>query len=191
MFGRLVCLLGLAALPLPFAALAAGASADGSVPARTGGFGEATCRECHWDNPLNEPSGELRLDGVPRSYTPGDRYVLTVTLTRPRLERAGFQIAAREAGINMSSGTDAGTLRPAGDRVHSVHGEAGRVTYLQQTREGARAASNGRATWTLEWAAPAESRPVIFHVTGNASNADDSPLGDFIYAVEVRSSPAE
>jgi hypothetical protein len=51
----------------------------------TGGFGEATCEACHDGNPINEPGGSLLLDGIPSSYTPSSRYVITVKLARPAL----------------------------------------------------------------------------------------------------------
>jgi hypothetical protein len=92
--------------------LALVASVSDVVPARTGGFGEMTCQQCHWENPLNDPAGRLELDGVPAAYTPGEQYLITVSLARPGLARAGFQLTVREDGINMNAGTDAGVLRP-------------------------------------------------------------------------------
>jgi hypothetical protein len=64
----------------------------GPVAARTGGFGEMTCQECHWENPINEPSGRLTLLGTPATYTPGARYSIIVDLARPGLVYGGFQL---------------------------------------------------------------------------------------------------
>jgi hypothetical protein len=46
--------------------------------------------------------------------------------------------------------------------------------------------------WTMEWTAPSTGAgPVQFNVAANASNNDDSPLGDFIYMKMVRSTSAK
>ena len=52
-------------------------------PAHTGGFGEPTCLQCHFDGALNEPGGELRVEGLPEAYMPGETYTLDVP-RRPR-----------------------------------------------------------------------------------------------------------
>ena len=164
------------------------ASVSDVPPARTGGFGEATCQQCHWDNPLNEPSGRLVLSGIPDTYTPGEQYPITVTLARPGLARAGFQLSAREDGINMTAGADAGTWRVVPPAVAMVHSGEKRTMYIQHTEAGSLVSLPDRATWSAEWTAPdAAGVPVVFHVSANAANNDASPLGDFIYTTVVRS----
>lgn len=175
--------LALGLLLLVIAAPLAWAFLEGPFPGMTGGFGERTCHHCHFDNPINAPPGRVRLTGVPRSYTPGERYVLTVTVTRPHLSAAGFQIAGRFTA-GKGAGTPAGTLQPIDDRTQTVE-EAGQV-YLQQTKRGSEPVT-GRGTWQVEWIAPPKpAGPVIFHVAANAANADQSPLGDFVYTTRVR-----
>jgi hypothetical protein len=161
----------------------------GPVPARTGGFGEMTCHECHWDNPVNEPSGRLTLSGMPATYTPGARYAIIVDLARPGLVFGGFQLSARFGG-GSSVGMNAGVLRPIDELAERVADEGGRINYVQHTKAGATAARPGAARWTLEWTAPAGDTPVIFHAAGNASNGDASPLGDFIYTATASSRAA-
>jgi hypothetical protein len=66
------------------------------------------------------------------------------------------------------------------------------LTFVQHNLAGSRAATAGANTWTIEWTAPADaSAPVQFNVAANASNNDDSPLGDYIYLKSARSSPAK
>jgi len=66
--------------------LAAAATAvgypQGADPGYTDGFGERTCQEYHFDNPLNDPAGSLDVSGVPSRYTPGTPYPLTITVAR-------------------------------------------------------------------------------------------------------------
>jgi hypothetical protein len=64
------------------------------------------------------------------------------------------------------------------------------LTFVQHNLAGSRAATAGANTWTIEWTAPSDATaPVQFNVAGNASNNDDSPLGDYIYLKSARSTP--
>jgi hypothetical protein len=159
----------------------------GPVPGRTGGFGEASCHECHWDNPINQPPGRLTLSGAPATYTAGTRYPIIVDLVHPELLLGGFQISARIDG-GPRAGLNAGTLQPVDDFTEGKTDEK-QVVYLQHTKAGATPAKPGAARWTVEWTAPAGDAPVIFHAAGNASNGDASPLGDYVYTTSVSSRP--
>jgi hypothetical protein len=181
-YTRVAAAIALAGLPL-----ALHASSSDVVPARTGGFGEMTCQQCHWENPLNEPSGRLTLEGIPETYTPGEQYLITVRVARPDLGRGGFQLSAREDSLAMNAGANAGTLAPADQFTQTVQDDARRVTYAQHTRAAATAATPGAATWRVQWTAPDTRVAVVFHAAANASNDDASPLGDFIYTTTARS----
>src|SRR5262249_13709871 len=75
----------LGAWALAAAATAGSAFEGGPLPGFTGGFAEPTCAKCHFDQAPNDPAGSLRLSGLPRSYTPGARYVITILLQHPNL----------------------------------------------------------------------------------------------------------
>ena len=157
--------------------------ADGPPLSRTGGFGELTCAECHLDLGLNAPGGALLIEGVPASFTPGAAYVVTVVVDGEGMGRAGFQGAARfQEGER--AGRPAGRLVPLDGRT-IVRSEEG-VDYIHHTAQGSELGSGDVASWSFEWVAPAAAAPVVFHVTGNSANGDNSPLGDLIYtAVSV------
>lgn len=178
----------IAAGSMVFASLALKASSTGAIAARTGGFGEMTCHQCHWDNKLNESPGLLRLTGIPKAYTPRQRYLITVTVARPGLVRGGFQVAAREDLARTNIGRDAGSLRGIDGRTELIRDDATQITYLQHTKVGTEARTSGEAAWTFAWTAP-DAGPVVFHVAANAANGDDSALGDFIYTADARTSP--
>lgn len=144
-----------------------------------------TCQQCHWENPLNEPSGRLTIEGLPDSYTPGEQYLITVTLARPGLMRGGFQLSAREDEMAMNAGKDAGSLRAVDMLAQTVQDDAKRVTYAQHTRVGSDVSTPGVSKWQVQWTAPDARVRVIFHVAANASNDDASPLGDYIYTATV------
>jgi hypothetical protein len=160
---------------------------DGPPPATTGGFGEDTCRMCHLDYDLNDRAGSLVLEGIPESYSAGQGYIITIRLAHPRLERGGFEMAARFAS-GERAGQQAGLLESVEARTWVVRGEDGAVQYVRQTRSGSAPESKGAIQWAVRWKAPEEAAgPVVFHVSANASNFDDSPLGDFPYLKEVTS----
>jgi hypothetical protein len=172
----LLCVAGL----LTLGTQAVDASQSGPVPSVTGGFGEMTCQQCHWDNPINAAPGRLTLSGLPSEYTPGDVYPITITLTKPDATSAGFQLGAREDVMAMNAGASAGSLQPSDGLTQTIQDEKQRVTYIQQTRSGSMMKASGEARWTFTWTAP-EMGAVVMHVAANAGNGDTSPLGDFIY----------
>jgi hypothetical protein len=157
----------------------------------TGGFGDQTCRLCHFDGPLNAPGGRVVLS-APAAYVPGKVYPVTVTLTRKGIERGGFEISARFAS-GSSRGRQAGTWTvPSGGRVQSVKSQQDpALIFLQHTTAGSTTKTPGTIAWTLEWTAPPEpGGPVQFNVAANAANDDASPLGDHIYTTERVARPA-
>jgi len=170
--------------------LAVSAFKEGPYPNVTGGFGEQTCHLCHLDNPVNAPGGAVVLDGIPPAFVPGQTYPVTVTIRREGLRRGGFEIAARFAG-GRQKGRQAGSWRLVDARAQLIPGAVDKaLTFVQHNQIGSRAATPGASTWTIEWTAPpAETGAVQFNVAANASNNDDSPLGDYIYVKAVRSTP--
>lgn len=151
------------------------------APGHTGGFGEPTCLACHFGEALNDPAGTLRLEGVPERAEPGAAHHLTVVLAHPGLQRGGFQLSAR-----LADGAPAGELEPVDTRSRVTRPEGTSLAYAHHTPEGAEARTQGTLRWDLRWTAPSEpSGRVLFHVTANASNDDDSPFGDSIYSAEA------
>jgi hypothetical protein len=157
---------------------AAVAYRDGAPPGFSGGFGEESCRACHFEAELNEPPGHLELIGIPASYTPGEAYPLTIALTRPGMALGGFELTAR-----FEDGTQAGALEPGAgdvDRVGIAVKDDTRVLYGHQ-RDAGSSVSGGTARWTLRWTAPTSGPAVLFHVAANAADGDGSAEGDYVY----------
>jgi len=172
--------------------LAASAFKEGPYPNVTGGFGEQSCHLCHLDNPVNAPGGSVTLDGIPPSFSAGQTYSITVTVNRDGMRRGGFEIAARFAS-GKQKGKQAGVWKPLDARVQLIPGAVDKVlTFVQHNLAGSRVAATGANSWTIDWTAPPSAAvPVQFNVAANASNNDDSPLGDYIYLQSARSSPAK
>jgi hypothetical protein len=184
---RIVAPTAIFLIALPFAAIG---YKDGPPPGVTGGFGEPSCQQCHFDQPVNESGGMLSLAGVPARYTPGSTYQVTVTLTRDAMTRGGFEISARYASGGRTS-RQAGAWRALDSRVQVVRPDTDpAVDFVQHTSAGSTAPQPGTISWTMRWTAPDEATdPVQFDVAGNASNDDASPLGDYVYTETRRSVP--
>ncbi len=163
---------------------------DGPLPGFTGGFGERNCRECHFDNSLNDAAGSLGITGVPAVYEPGQHYTITVTLRRPDVTRGGFELASRfDEGARK--GREAGTLTPSGPRMKVIASPDGALHYIQHTKAGSETTTAGALSWAFDWQAPAGAAAAVrLSAAGNASNADSSPLGDFVYTTEARAAAA-
>ncbi len=176
----------LAAAPLPEAAYL-----DGPPPAHTGGFGDDTCHACHFENDLDAPGGSLTLGGVPDTFDASATYRITVSLERPGMGRAGFQLAARVSEGDIV-GESAGVLQTldGDERVQVVAGPDG-VTYAQHTEPGTALTDPESTFWTFEWRPPAGgTASVTFHAAANAANDDASEFGDFIYTASATTRPA-
>jgi hypothetical protein len=183
LFGLWLCSIAFAGTASPEAA----PYADGAAPGFTGGFKEQACDACHFEAGVNTKPGQLTISGVPERYAAGERYELTVALTRPDMKIGGFQLAARFE----ANGAQAGTLavRPADAKQIKIETSAG-VQYANQLKAGTALTAPGTTRWTLVWTAPAPSGPVVFHASANAANNDEFASGDYVYTAVARSQAA-
>lgn len=140
----------------------------------TGGFGEETCRSCHFDFPLNPGGGSLRLEGLPENYTPGQTYTLRIILRRDKLQRGGFQLTARHPDSSQAGrfSVDSPALQFTRDLED--------VRYVQHTPASTEPSEQGVLRWEVPWTAPA-SGEVRFSLAANAGNGDASAFGDYIF----------
>lgn len=162
----------------------AGAYAEGAPAGFSGGFGEQSCDGCHFESPLNATPGSLAIGGVPERFTAGERYTLTVTLSRPSMAIAGFQLAARFE----NGGAQAGSLAPAPGEETRVKVETQtNVQYANQRLEGSAPGPPGTVKWSLVWTAPQTGGTVLVHASANAADKDGSTRGDFVYTTVATS----
>lgn len=159
--------------------------ADGAPPGFTGGFGEQACDACHFEAELNTKPGQLTLTGVPERFTAGERYPLTIMLSRPGMAMGGFQLSARME----NDGAQAGTLTPGPGEEKRIRIEPGKVQYANQRQDGTALAEPGAAKWTVIWTAPAASGGIVFHAAANAADKDEAARGDYVYTTAATSRP--
>ena len=168
--------------PVPVAAYA-----DGAPPGFSGGFKETSCDACHFENDLNAKPGQLTITGVPERFAAGERYPLTLTLSRPGMRMGGFQLTARMA----EGGAQAGTLAPAeGEERRLAIQVSNNVQYANQRKPGSELSAADTIRWTVLWTAPAAGA-VQFHAAANAADNDESARGDYVYTTTVRAAPPQ
>ena len=142
-----------------------------------------TCNQsgCHNSFALNSGPGSVSIGGLPATWTPGQTYPLTVTVTGG--VRYGFQFSA----VNNATTAQAGTLlaaSPNDARVQIITG--GGIQYAEHN-----SFPNTSGTFNFRWTAPANAGigAVRFNVAGNAANGDGNNTGDRIFTTLAIVSP--
>jgi hypothetical protein len=163
------------------------AYAEGAPPGFSGGFGEQSCHACHFQGEVNSGPERVVIAGVPDRFVAGERYEVTITLSRPDMALAGFQLTARF----KDDGAQAGRLMPAPGEDARVKVETqGDVQYANQRKDGTTLAEAHAARWSVIWTAPDASRPVVFHVAANAGDGDGTAEGDYVETATAEAAPA-
>jgi hypothetical protein len=172
---------------LPWLANRVGAYQDTPPAGRTGAPGEGTCASCH-SGGLNDGVGTLTIGGVPTSYTPGQKYALTVSLARSGKSRWGFELTS----LYTTGNAYAGTIEAPSNRT-ILQTRTSKVYISHTTTLGAdgtfAGTSNGPVTWTFDWTAPAAGGgSVTFYAVGVACNNDGNDgSGDLVYTTNTAS----
>lgn len=149
----------------------------------TGGFGEETCRSCHFDYDLNPDGGSLKISGFPENPEGGKVVGFKIKVERVDLGRAGFQMSAR-----FTNGSQAGTFLIGNNNQLVFTGDVGgdSLQYVQHSTTGSKVDGKDSKTWMVKWRVPDnELRPIIINVAANAANGDQSEFGDYIYSKEI------
>ena len=157
--------------------------ADGAPPGFSGGFREPSCDACHFETEINARPGQLTIAGIPERFVPGERYPLTITLSRPGMRLGGFQFTAR-----LDDGAQAGTIEPVPEERERIKIDVtGNIQYANQRTAGTALSAPDTARWTLLWAAPTVAGVVQFHAAANAADNDESVRGDYVYTAAAQS----
>lgn len=152
----------------------------------TGAPGELRCDDCH--TTPTQSNGSITLN-VPTTYTPGQSYNITVTLstTDQSKIRWGFEMTALD-----SSDQKAGTFVPLNSFTKVINNEGPFPSrqYIEQTSDGSFLGQHNGANWTFQWTAPSSDVGVItFYVAGNQANGDGSNFGDNMYFTFAAAQP--
>jgi len=156
----------------------------------TGAPGEGTCVGCHYTfgQPNPNTNGKVEISGLPATYTPGQSYTVTITLSHPTARAWGFELTALDAG-GTSSTVGALTVTNATTVLKRDSSDAGMLrTYLSHNGEaGIAQGKSGSNSWSFSWTAPAAAvGDITFYAVGNAANNQISPEDDYIYTTSVK-----
>lgn len=157
---------------------AAFAHSTGADPGMTGAPGNSTCAACHGDGTVNTHGGNVSLGIADASYTGGQKYRITITITDGGARRWGFELTARSGSGKT---TQAGTFTAADGNSRVI--SQGSEQYITHTSSGTRRGTAGPVTFDVDWTAPAAGAgTVTFYVAANAANNSGSnDGGDHIY----------
>lgn len=118
-------------------------------------------------------SGKLKLLGLPDRPQPGKLYELVVELKHAGMKAAGFLLGLDPEGAGpqpFKAGSDQTETKDAA---------------IRSTRAGLKQADE--AKWSFTWLAPEKLPPeIVFYLSANAGNDDQSPFGDTIYLETVK-----
>ena len=166
--------------------------------------------QCHVgtaNDPNNKGSVQVTFAGG-KTYSPGVKQHLVVTIADPAQKAWGFQLTARLASNSAAMAgsfafTDANTqLMCASANLQQLQAQCLNkgsdlcvtsvptcpanmpLQYMEHTQTGYNATSgkSGPQTYEFDWTPPAtDTGDVVFYVAGNAANGDKLPTGDHIY----------
>jgi len=157
----------------------------------TGSPGENACNQagCHSTYALNSGTGSVKITAPTLtnwSYTPGQTYAITVTVSQTNLKLFGLGFEALQ-----STGANAGTLT-AGTGTVLKSGTISGNSRTSVTHALNGGSGTGSHAFTFNWKAPAtDIGKITFYCAGNATNSSNSESGDYIYTTsQVVTSPS-
>ena len=153
----------------------------------TGAPGEGNCTGCHYTFALNSGAGKVEITGLPASYTVGQSYSVTVTVSHPTARAWGFELTALDSnGTSSTVGTLTATNTTTTlKRDSSASGQ--QRTYLSHSEAGIAQGKTASNSWSFTWTAPASAvGDITFYAVGNAANNQISPEDDYIYTTSVK-----
>ena len=150
---------------------------------RTGAPGELTCITCHNSFALNSGGGSISIQCMEMptfQYTPGQTYMMSVTVARTGNSLFGVDIEAL-----TSSNDNAGVLaitNSASTTIKNITISGIIRRNITHTLNGGASSPNSKA-FNFSWTAPASGTGnVTFYFTGAACNSSTSTSGDYIYS---------
>ncbi|HQX43140.1 MAG TPA: T9SS type A sorting domain-containing protein [Saprospiraceae bacterium] len=150
----------------------------------TGAPGDGMCTNCHTPGGHGNLSGNVEIQGLPTSITPGNAYTITVRInnnTTPPTdaERGGFQLVALDQSNNnigtFSNASSSSTITPSGGRSYWEHNPAKNFS------------GGNQVCWTVTWTAPtmASGQVVTMYtaaIIANIPNGNSNDLMDLAQA---------
>jgi hypothetical protein len=150
----------------------------------------SNCTSCHNDGVANTGTANilLNLGGADTAYIPGKVYTITVSVSKPGMQRAGFQcIALQDNDDKISPGvvtlTDAARTQVLDKHApHSGDCREEERVWVEHTYAGNSSNAEGVSTWSYHWQAPAQAvGPITFYLAAVEADNDLTETGDQVY----------
>ncbi len=152
-----------------------------------------TTPTCHDDGTVNTGTAKviMDLDGAENGYIPNHIYTINISVSKPNMLRAGFQmIPILDSDITVTPGTiilmDSNRTQ-ALNKNFSHNGGCGNYekTWIEHTYAGVNVIDTGFNKWSFKWIAPASDVGTItFYLGALESNNDLSQKGDQAYTLK-------
>ncbi len=174
----------ISALPIMLLAMLTSTKmSDNGKAGRTGSPGELTCITCHNSYALNSGGGSISIQCMEMptfEYTPGQTYMMSVTVARTGNSLFGVDIEALTS-LNDNAGVLAIT-NSASTTIKNIT-ISGIVRHnITHTLNGGASSPNSKV-FNFSWTAPASGTGnITFYFTGAACNSSTSTSGDYIYS---------
>ena len=154
----------------------AGTMTDSGRAGKTDSPGEGNCSGCHNNTTANTGPGSVSIStNIPNdTYTPGQNYTISVTVSEAARTIFGFGMEALDA-----SNANAGTLVVTNAETQLMTAGNGRINMVHTLNAGA---TLGTKTFTYDWTAPATDIGYVkFYVGSIAGVPDADPATDNTY----------
>lgn len=146
----------------------------GAPSARTGSPGDgANCSGCHGGSALVTNQTLISSNIPEEGYTPGNTYNITATISKPGINKFGFQVSpqnttGQQKGTMIITNTTRTQLITSGKYItHKAAGTAG---------------TSNSNTWDFQWTAPvAGTGALTFYGAFVAANGTGSSSGDQVF----------
>lgn len=136
----------------------------------------ASCKGCHPSGGNNSGGGSAAVTGVPRMYTPGNIYPLTIRVSQTGKTRWGYQMTSTD-----KAGNGSGNFVNPGNNSQ-IQADSGREFVSHQLGGTWQGVPDGPVFWSVDWVAPpAGSGTVYFWMSGTACDNDLTEFGDDNY----------
>jgi len=175
-------------------AVSLSAKKKGAPPMTAGAPGDRTCltSKCHAGNDLNSEKATIKIEGLPKIYTPGEIYIITLQVEQTRAKAFGFQATVADA-----NGKASGRLTPSKNAGVKLLDDAKYKSrtdrqYLTHIEKSTKALKKGVSQqWAIQWVAPeSPADSSTFYFAFNAGNGNKKTTGDYIYTRSVVVPPA-
>lgn len=191
-FSTIVCISLLSMAPLDIMKSSGGPAFNTNAPGEKTCSGPESPNNCH-SGGIADNTGlatkSITFSGG-TSYTPGQTYTVTVTISHPTSNRFGFQIVSLRNSDNANTGTVVITDAARTQNEVPGYGTYPTRSYVMHVVNGTNGLANS-CTWSYNWTAPSTDEGAItfYACMMAANNNNTNDAGDETYFTQLTINP--